>query len=66
MQITSLSNICYQIDKYTYNDKNAQISQHVISGKKEIYGIFSKSCLIIQAENEKDKQFVFMQLLTMQ
>ena len=66
VQIASPSNICFPMDECTNNDADAQLSQYAASGQKEIPGLFEKSCLVEQADNEKDKKLVLTQLLTMQ
>lgn len=46
VNILSLSDICFSIDKYIKNDADAQLSQYIASGQKEIPGLFEKSHLV--------------------
>lgn len=46
------------------NDADAQL-QYTTSGQKEISGLFEKSFLVEQANNEKNKRSVLTQLPTM-
>ena len=59
------SDICFPIDKFTNNDADAQL-QYVASRQNEISRLFEKSCLVEQADNEKEKKSVLTQLPIMQ
>lgn len=50
------------MDKCTNNDADPQLSQYAIFEQKEILGLFEKSCLVEQADNEKEKKLVLAQL----
>lgn len=51
--------ICFQIDKYTNNNADAQL-QYTTSGQKEIFGLFKKICLIKHADNKKNRKLIVM------
>ncbi len=58
--------ICFSIDKYTNNNADAKLFLYAASGQKEIPELFEKGHLVDQANNEKDKKLMLMQLPTMQ
>ena len=66
VHIASTSDICFPIDKCTKNDANVQLFQYAASRQKEILGLFKKSCLVEQTDNEKDKKLVLTELPTIQ
>ena len=65
VHITSPSDICFSMDKFTNNDADAQL-QYAASGQKKIAGLFEKSRIVKQTDNEKEKKSVLTQLPTMQ